>query len=394
MNILVLTPWFPDHPGDQYGNFILDSIDSLCEIGHTVHVLVMRPFLPDVISVMIRRKGSTIRPEMYDRGFSLSYVYYASIPRFYLRFITNGLYILSCAGAVRRIISENGIDVILAHTEASGTLACAVADERSIPVVTVVHGIETSWRYLHGAGQPAFLRRAFSRPDRLILVGEPLREFVSNYVDSFDHVRIVHNGFREQGAAPFRNRRVFACKDSVQIISVSNLVEGKGIDVNLAALARPEVKALSNWHYHIVGGGLLRSSLEAQARELNIAERVTFHGQCDHNVVFQLLSSCDLFSMPSSPEAFGVAYLEAMACGLLAIGVQGQGPSCFIENGRTGILIREGDVDGLALQFLNIFTNPECNTRMAEAGRDYVWDHCTWRNHAESLTDVLYEVVK
>lgn len=393
MNILVLTPWFPDHPHDQQGNFILDSIDSLCALGHRVHVLVTRPFVPNVSSAMQWQIGSSITPEMYDRGFSLSCVYYGSIPRFYLRFISNHLNVIGCAGAVRRIVAESGIDVILAHTETSGYLACAVADQVDIPVVSVVHGIETSWRYQHGFGQPAFLRRAFSRPERLVLVGQPLFDFVRNHVNSLDHVRVVYNGFRERGAAPFRGRRVFESFDCVQMVSVSNLVDGKGIDVSLAALGRPEIIALPNWHYHIVGGGPLRSRLEAQARELHIDERVTFHGQCDHNVVFELLSRCDLFCLPSSPEAFGVAYLEAMACGLLSIGVQGQGPSCFIEDGQTGILVHERDVEELSLQFATIFNNPERYVQMAAAGRDYVWNNYTWQRHAESLTQVFSEIV-
>ena len=394
MNILVLTPWFPDHLHDQRGNFILDSIDSLCALGHTVDVLVTRPFVPQ-----FRRRAegsgcSAIQAEMYKRGFSVSCVHYLSIPRYYLRFISNHLYLRGCIGAVRRVIAAKKIDVILAHTETPGYLGCAVADELSIPVVTVVHGIETSRRYQHGPGQPAFLRRAFSRPDRLVLVGEPLFDFVRSYTESLDHVRVVYNGFREKDALPFRNRRVFDRPGSVQIVSVSNLVDGKGIDVNLAALGRPEVKALPQWHYHIIGGGPLRASLEAQVHELHIAERVTFHGQCDHDKVFQLLSKCDLYCLPSSPEAFGVAYLEAMACGLLSIGVEGQGPSCFINNGSTGILIRERDIEGLASQFVAILTNPERYQHMAEAGRDYVWNNFTWQNHAESLSDVFYEIVK
>ena len=392
MNILILTPWLPDHLHDQRGNFILDSIDSLCAFGHRVHVLVTRPFVPQFRSGGQRQGCSAIHPEMYERGFSLSCVQYASIPRYYFRFISNQLYLRGCIGALRDAIIEKKIEVILAHTETPGYLACAVADELSIPVVTVLHGIETSKRYQHGAGQPGFLRRVFSRSDRLVLVGEPLLDFVRNYTDSFDHVRIVYNGFREKGAAPFRTRRVLERPGRVEMVSVSNLVDGKGIDVNLAALGRPELKAY-DWHYHIIGGGPIRSSLEAQAHALQISERVTFHGQCNHDVVFQRLSTCDLFTLPSSPEAFGVAYLEAMACGLLTIGVKGQGPSCFIKDGYTGILIRERDTEGLASQFVAIFNNAEHYTQIAEAGRDYVWSNFSWYSHAESLSNVLSELV-
>jgi glycosyltransferase involved in cell wall biosynthesis len=257
-----------------------------------------------------------------------------------------------------------------------------------------LHGINRCSRYLGSFGQPEFLQRTFSCPQRLLLVGAPLLDFIRNYVDTLEHVRIVHNGFREAGAAPYRNRGVFGSPGVVQIASVSNLVEGKGIDINLAALGKPEVAQLRHWHYHIAGDGPLRPALEAQARQLNIADRVTFHGQCRHDDVYRLLSGCDVFSLPSAPEAFGVAYLEAMACGLLSLGVESQGPSSFIEDGRTGILIRERDVEGLANRLLGILNNPKPYAEMAAAGRDHVWRHFTWQAHAEAMTRVFHEVVK
>lgn len=393
VNILVLTPWFPDYPNDQQGNFVLDSIESLCAFGHHVHVLVTRPFVPHFRSGAKPRGCRSIKSEMSRRGFSLSCVQHLSIPRNHLRFVSNHLYLMGCTCAVKQAIVDNAIDVVHAHTESTGFLACHVAGAMGVPVVTTLHGINRGRRYLDGFGQPESMRRACSCPDRLVLVGAPLLDFVRNYVDSMNHVRVVHNGFRAEGAAPYRCRHVLDSPDNVQIVSVSNLVEGKGIDVNLAALGRPEIAGLRHWHYHVVGDGTLRPMLEAQARELNIADRVTFHGQRPHDEVFRLLSSCDVFSLPSAPEAFGVAYLEAMACGLLSIGVVSQGPSSFVENGRTGILIQERDIAGLTSKLLDIFNNPTRYANMAEAGRAYIWRHFTWQSHAEAMTNVFHEAI-
>jgi len=392
VNILVVTPWFPDHPNDQQGNFVLDSIESLCALGHRVHVLVTRPFVPPRFEAK-RRGCAEIKAEMSARGFSLTCVQYLSIPRNHLRLVSNQMYLMGCSSAVKQAITDHAIDVVHAHTESAGVLACKVADSMDVPVVTTLHGINRGRRYLTGFGQPAFMRRAFLCPDNLVLVGEPLLDFVHTYIDSLEYVRVVHNGFREAGAVPCRYRSVLASPSRVSIVSVSNLVEGKGIDVNLAALGRPEIARLLHWHYHVVGGGPLRPALEALAQELNIADRVTFHGQCGHDDVYKLLSSCDVFSLPSAPEAFGVAYLEAMACGLLAIGVDSQGPSSFIENGRSGILIKERDIDGLASHLLDIFNNPNGYAGLAVAGRDHVWKHFTWQSHAENMTNIFNEAV-
>lgn len=393
MNILVLTPWFPDHPNDQQGNFILDSIESLCALGHRVHVLVTRPFRPKFSAGGKQRGCAAVGREMSQRGFSLACLQYLSVPHNHLRFVSNQFYVLGCSDAVRRAVADHHIDVIHAHTESAGFLACSVAKRAEVPVVTSLHGINLGKRYLDGLGQPGFMRRALSRPDRLVLVGQPLFDFVQPYVDSLDHVRVVHNGFRAAGAAPFRSRRVLGSRDRVQIASVSNLVAGKGIDANLVALGRPEIARLSHWHYHIVGDGPLRPQLEAQAQQLSIADRVTFHGQCDHDAVYRLLSTCDVFSLPSSPEAFGVAYLEAMACGLLAIGLASQGPSCFIEHGLSGLLIRERSVGDLEACLLDILGNPIHYAAMAEAGRERVWQHFTWQAHAQALTKVFLEAI-
>lgn len=393
MNILVLTPWFPNEPNEQQGNFVLDSIESLCALGHRVHVLVTRPFVLHLRTGAGPRSCAAIRPEMFQREFSLECVQYLSIPRNYLRFVSNQLYLMGCAGAVRKAIAEYAVDVVHAHTELAGYLACEVADAAGVPVVTTLHGINRCERYLGSFGQPEFLQRTFSCPRRLVLVGEPLRDFVRNYVDMLEHVRVVYNGFREAGAAPYRNRGVLASPGVVRLASVSNLVEGKGVDVNLAALGRPEIARLRHWHYHVVGDGPLRPTLEAQARQLNISDRVTFHGKCQHDEVYRLLSDCDVFSLPSAPEALGVAYLEAMACGLLSIGVESQGPSSFIEDGRTGILIRERDVDGLASRLLDILNNPKPYADMAAAGREHIWRRFTWRAHAEAMTGIFHEVM-
>jgi glycosyltransferase involved in cell wall biosynthesis len=394
MNILVITPWFPDHPDDQHGNFVLDSVESLCALGHRVHVLVTRPYVPLFWMDSKQRGYKAINSEMFSRGFSLECQQYLSIPRNHLRRISNWLYLTGCAGATRRAIIENAIDVVHAHTEITGYLACYVSDVVKLPVVTTLHGVNRDRRFLSGAGQKKFFRSTFTYSDRLVLVGATLLDFVAKYIYSLDHVRVVQNGFRDKGAAPFRSRRVLDTSPIVKIVSVSNLVEGKGIDVNLDSLGHPEIARIQNWHYHVVGDGPLLSRLQAQAQALNIADRVTFHGRCGHGAVYKLLSTCDIFSLPSAPEAFGIAYLEAMACGLLSIGVVGQGPSSFMEHYRTGILIREGDHVGLSVYLLDIFNNPAKYVDIAAAGSEHVWQNYTWRAHALAMTTVFQEALK
>jgi glycosyltransferase involved in cell wall biosynthesis len=115
-------------------------------------------------------------------------------------------------------------------------------------------------------------------------------------------------------------------------------------------------------------------------------------GACAHDQIYILLKSADVFVLPSYREAFGIAYLEAMASGLLAIGVESEGPSAFIKHGDTGFLVPPRDSDALARQLIRIAGDRPAMRKIAESGRDYVTRNLTWNRHAEKLIDIYREL--
>src|SRR5262249_47216792 len=95
------------------------------------------------------------------------------------------------------------------------------------------------------------------------------------------------------------------------LLVAANLVQRKGIDVLLAAIA--VLAPHSRCELWIAGDGPERAALEAAAARIGIAERVRFLGR--RGDVPDLLAACDVFALPSRQEGLGVAALEAMACG-------------------------------------------------------------------------------
>ena len=177
MKILVITPWFPNRPHDQHGNFILDSIEAVQAAGHELHVLVTRPFIPAGLGTGRPDAHTRIAPEMRARGMTIDVRRYPSIPGNYSRAIANRLYVHACATPARALARHYGVDVIHAHTDMAGYVACTVRDAVGVPVVTTLHGVNTSARYWHGLGQRAFFETVCRCPERLVLVGEPLLAF-------------------------------------------------------------------------------------------------------------------------------------------------------------------------------------------------------------------------
>ena len=127
--------------------------------------------------------------------------------------------------------------------------------------------------------------------------------------------------------------------------------------------------------------------------KLSLTKHVFFAGLCSHDKVCQQLKYADVFCLPSYREAFGIAYLEAMAYGLLAIGVEGEGPQAFIKHQETGLLVKPQDLDDLQMTLLQVFRQPKQMHKIAQQGRKLVLEQFTWKKHAPNLIKVYQEVL-
>ena len=105
----------------------------------------------------------------------------------------------------------------------------------------------------------------------------------------------------------------------------------------------------------LVGDGPERSEAEILVRELGIADRVRFLGKLE--VIVPLLSIADLMLMPSNAESFGLAALEAMACGVPVVATLAGGFPEFIVPGVHGYLLTPGDIEGMTEKALLLLTD-------------------------------------
>lgn len=342
-SILCVTPSFPDTPDDRQGNYVYHSLAALARQGVDVSVIVTRPYVPPVLKNRVGKPVGPVQAGAFQEFSSLDTVRHLSVPRNYAKPISNGIYDSRVGAAIRRRLQQKRFDLIHAHTEGAAPVVAREAQQAGIPTLATLHGIDLCPRYMEAPAQRARFRSALNALGRVILVGEPLREFFSIITQRDDHFRVVPNGFfppqPELCAASGARARM---NEFVEFISVSNLHEGKGLDINLEALAQLTQWGFTRWRYRVVGDGDQRTALEARVRVLGLEQSVEFLGARPHNEVYRLLSAADVFILPSYREAFGIAYLEAMALGLLAIGVRGQGPEAFIRHGETATSSRQG----------------------------------------------------
>jgi N-acetyl-alpha-D-glucosaminyl L-malate synthase BshA len=117
----------------------------------------------------------------------------------------------------------------------------------------------------------------------------------------------------------------------------------------------------------MAGDGPDRGPAEHLARELKVDRQVSFLGKQNH--VERLIPLAHVLLMPSEMESFGLAALEAMACGVVPVATRVGGVPELITDGEDGYLEQPGDIAGQAARVVELLRNDELHNRMAMAGR-------------------------
>ena len=118
----------------------------------------------------------------------------------------------------------------------------------------------------------------------------------------------------------------------------------------------------------MIGDGPERDDAEREARDLAVAQDVRFLGKID--TVAPLLQQSDPFVLPTQAESFGLAALEAMACGVPVVGSRAGGLPEVVEDGKSGILEPPGSVEAMGRRSIELLRDPERHRAMAAAAAE------------------------
>lgn len=185
--------------------------------------------------------------------------------------------------------------------------------------------------------------------------------------------------------ATFVPRQGDGTSDGVTVGIVKALYPKYGVDVLLRAVAGVVERGSigGQIRLRIVGDGPERSNLEALATRLGIADIVDFAGAVPHAEVPDILRGLDVFVAPSrlDSESFGVAVVEASACGLPVVVSDVAGLSEVVRNGLTGYVVPRDDTRALSQALASLVGDPQLRRSLGQAGRAlvearYDWEHC------------------
>ncbi len=166
------------------------------------------------------------------------------------------------------------------------------------------------------------------------------------------------------------SRALRRVNDSFRMMSVGRMVEKKGFDNLIDALAL--LPAALDWHWTHIGGGDLSQAMKARAQALGISGRITWRGACDQPEVIDAMRAADLFVLPSriaqdgDRDGLPNVLMEAASQKLPILSTPVSAIPEFIITGQSGVLSDDAP-EALAAAVQRFATDPTLGPKLAEA---------------------------
>jgi glycosyltransferase involved in cell wall biosynthesis len=261
-------------------------------------------------------------------------------------------------------------DLVHAHyAHLAGAAALEWTEPRRLPLVVSVHGGDVLAPTLSGPGARATIARVLRRADGVICNSRGTQRLAAGLAGGDEHMRVVYLGTdvpREEELPPKHEHPTIA--------TLAHADPRKRHEDVLRALAL--LPAEVRWT--AIGDGPELPRLAALARELGIEERVTLAGRLAPPEAQAELARSHVMALPSIDEAFGVAYVEALARGVPAIGSAGEsGPEEIASLTGGMLLVPPRDPPALAIAIRRALADRSLPAQARQGATEhFTWERC------------------
>jgi teichuronic acid biosynthesis glycosyltransferase TuaC len=389
MRVLVVAEFYPRVAEPVLGVWAHRQAMAARDAGADVRVLVLHRPLPPAARVrepQAWREAAAQPSRATLDGLDVRYVRYLSPPRGRGYAQWGAWAAPALARALRATRRAFPYDLVHAHyavPAADAVLRAQRLGAARVPLVLSEHGGDV----FHTARLPGGRERvahALDAADLVLANSLGIERAVRDL--GATRTRVVHLG---TDLVPMARRP----PDPPRLVTVGQLIARKRQADVLRAMwvlrdRRPELR------YRIIGDGPEAPALRRLAEELGLSERVEFTGQLPHAEALRQGREGTVFVMPSTDEAFGVAYVEAMAAGLPAIGALGEpGPEDIASLGHGLVLVAPGDPEALAGE-IDALLDHGWGQRIGAAAQATVVGHFTWKACGEATVAAYEDVLR
>lgn len=369
MKILLLNYEFPPLGGGA-GKATYNIAKELSRLGHDIDVLTSRmkgQKTEEQIEGFRVHRVSSWRKSIHDCGFlgALTFVFFA-----YFKF--------------SQLTNNNHYDVIhYFFGLPTGFLSLLPGTHKTTPYIVSLRGSDVplydaynkNLQYTHKILKP-FTTYIWKKAKKVVAVTKSLKITALKTAPAQDII-VIPNGVEMDSFKPVEKTK--RPDDTLRLLSVTRLIERKGVEHILQALA--ELKD-QNITLLVVGTGNYENNLKHICEDLLLNDLVTFYGYCPREKLSALYSQSDVFVLPSLAEAFGNVFAEAMAYGLPIIGTRIGGIIDLVDD-ENGILVEPGNVEEIKQAIMTMKHSPDIRTRMKKTNRKKIVENYKWETVAQ-----------
>ncbi|PSQ70862.1 MAG: N-acetyl-alpha-D-glucosaminyl L-malate synthase BshA [Bacteroidetes bacterium QH_9_67_14] len=283
-------------------------------------------------------------------------------------------YSLALTSKMVDVVQHEALDLLHMHYAiphaTSALLSRQILDTQGerVPLVTTLHGTDITLVGQDPSFRPV-VNYSINQSDGVTAVSEYLRQETKKHFDIGCDIEVIPNFIdteRFQRAEKDHFKQALCPEGEKVLVHVSNFREAKRAPEVVEVFSRLRAEGF-DLKLLLVGDGPERTATQRLARERGVHDDVRFLGK--QEPVEEILSIADVFLMPSGSETFGLAALEAMACGVPVVASNIGGLPELVVDGETGYLCPLGDVEAFTERAARLLGSEEHQSEMAAAAR-------------------------
>ena len=392
MRVAVVAEYYPRRRDPVLGVWAHRQALAARDAGAEVHVLALERPVPPVSTLgsdrrLTRELAGAVSQPRHDTldGLEVEYVRFVSPPRersyaTWDRWARGPL-----TKALAKLHAATPLDLVHAHYALpAASAALSFTEQERLPLAVSVHGGDVLGPLVSTPQARARIGGVLRRASVVLCNSRDTRIRCAALTGSPARMTVVHLGASAPANPPPK-------RAEPAIATLGHIIGRKRhVDVlHALTLLGRDVR------WVVIGDGPERGGLQRLAAQLEVSDRIDWLGQLPPDDALRELSRCHVMALPSLHEAFGVAYVEAMACGLPAIGCTGEGgPQEIAGLGAGMLLVPPRDPDALAAQIAELFTNEERLNELSTAARKTAADEFSWERCGRATVEAYERAIE
>tara|TARA_Y100000310_G_C20698261_1_gene827256 strand:+ start:1258 stop:2418 length:1161 start_codon:yes stop_codon:yes gene_type:complete len=385
MNIAIISYIYPKKINHSQGVFIHQQARCIAKEGHTVHVITTR-------------SHGDKKFETWD---NVNIHRVASID--YLKPIAGLLFLINTLTKIFELHKKKKVDVVIGGFMGITTIATGLflklINKRFFAI-----SYGTKWELPKKNWiSNLIIRSALYFPEKIICVSRKTKELVGRNTD-LKKLYVVNNGADSEYLVPSKSKSEFrkqlGVRGKLVILTVSNLVNKKGIDIIIKSISKVS-KEYQNFIYLIVGKGYHEDKFKNLVKKLKLEKYIRFEGNLENfgfrercKELANYYNICDIFTLMSHDaggeiESLGLVYIEASYFGIPVVGGISGGTRDSIIGGETGYLIDSKDQVKLENTLLSLLKNKKLREKLGNAGRKRILREKLAVHNAKEILEII-----